>query len=251
VRPAFNVLYVGVKQKNNPKLQDLRVRQAVAHAINREQLVTAQLPEGAKVASQFIPDTVVGYNDEVQPYPFDTERARSLLAEAGATGLAVNFYWPSEVTRPYMPNPRDMFGAISADLQKAGFQVNPITKPWNGGYLDDVDNARADLFLLGWTGDYNTPDNFIGSFFGTSTNRFWTQPTFGDQLVSEIQAADGEPDADKRKQMYRDLNRKLVEEYLPAIPISHSPPAIVTSSKVQGLVPSPLTQEEFGPCSLT
>ena len=250
VRPAFNIFYVGITQKNNPALQNLKVRQALAYAINRDQLVKSQLPEGAKVATQFIPDTVVGYNDELQAIPYDTEKAKSLLAEAGASGLTVNFYWPSEVTRPYMPNPRDMFGAIQADLQKAGITVNATSKPWNGGYLDDVDQAKADLFLLGWTGDYNTPDNFIGSFFGTPENRFYTLPTFGEQLVSEIKAADAEPDADKREQMYKDLNRKLVEEYLPAIPISHSPPAIVTSSKVEGLVPSPLTQEEFGPCSL-
>jgi len=251
VRPAFNIFYVGITQKNNPALQNLKVRQALAYAINREQLVKSQLPEGAEVATQFIPETVTGYNGDIEAYPYDVEKAKSLLTEAGVSNLQVNFYWPSEVSRPYMPNPRDMFGAIQADLQKAGITVNATSKPWNGGYLDDVDAAKADLFLLGWTGDYNTPDNFIGSFFSTTQNRFWTEPTFGAQLVKEIKAADAEPDASKREEMYKDLNRKLVEEYLPAIPISHSPPAIVTSSKVLGLVPSPLTQEEFGPCSLT
>jgi peptide/nickel transport system substrate-binding protein len=251
VRPAFNIFYVGITQKNNPALQDLRVRQALLHAINRDQLVKSQLPEGAKVASQFIPDTVVGYNEELEPYPYDPEKAKSLLAEAGVPNLVVNFYWPTEVTRPYMPNPRDMFGAIQADLQAAGITVNATSKPWNGGYLDDVDAARADLFLLGWTGDYNTPDNFLASFFGVPDNRFWTIATFGEQLAAEIKAADSEPDEAKREQMYKDLNAKLVEEYLPALPISHSPPAIVTSSKVQGLVPSPLTQEEFGPVSIS
>jgi len=164
VRPAFNILYLGITQKNNAALQDLRVRKAIAYAVNREQIVKSQLPEGASVATQFIPNTVDGYNDDLKPIPYDPEKAKSLLAEAGATNLAVNFYWPSEVTRPYMPNPRDIFGAIQADLQKAGITVNATTKPWNGGYLDDVDEARADLFLLGWTGDYNTEDNFIGSF---------------------------------------------------------------------------------------
>jgi peptide/nickel transport system substrate-binding protein len=251
VRPAFNILYLGITQKNNPALQDLRVRQALAHAINRDQIVKSQLPEGASVATQFIPETVDGYNEDLKAIPYDTEKAKSLLAAAGATNLAVNFYWPSEVTRPYMPAPRDIFGAIQADLQKAGITVNAITKPWNGGYLDDVDEARADLFLLGWTGDYNTADNFIGSFFGSPTNRFYTTVTFGQELSDQIKKVDAEPDAAEREQMYKELNRKIVEEYLPAVPISHSPPALVTSKKVQNLIPSPLTAEDFNTVTLS
>src|SRR5829696_1260997 len=106
VRPAFNILYLGITQKNNPALQNLKVRQAIAHAINREQLVKSQLPEGASVATQFIPDTVEGYNKSLQPIPYDPNKAKQLLAEAGVPNLEVQFYWPSEVTRPYMPNPR-------------------------------------------------------------------------------------------------------------------------------------------------
>ncbi len=250
VRPAFNIFYVGITQQNNPKLQDLKVRQALMHAINRDQLVKSQLPEGAKVATQFIPDTVDGYNTSLQAVPFDTAKAKSLLAEAGASDLTLNFYWPSEVSRPYMPNPRDMFGAISADLEAAGITLNVVTKPWNGGYLDDVDEGRADLFLLGWTGDYNTADNFIGTFFGNPNNRFKTQSApWGQELADRLKAADTEPDLDARNKLYEEINADIMEKYIPAIPISHSPPAIVVSSKIQGLVPSPLTSEDFNTIS--
>jgi len=246
VRPAFNILYLGVTHKNNEKLRDLRVRQALLHAINREQLVKSQLPEGASVAHQFIPDTVSGYAEDVVKYEYDPDKAKQLLAEAGASDLTVNFYWPSEVSRPYMPKPQDIFGAIKADLEKVGVTVNAVSKPWNGGYLEDVDQAVADLFLLGWTGDYNTPDNFIGTFFSDPENRFYTAAEpWGQQLSDELKAADAEPDPAKREQMYKDLNKKIMSEYLPALPISHSPPAIVVSKDVKGLVPSPLTAEEF------
>jgi len=250
VRPAFNIFYVGITQSNNEKLRDLKVRQAIMTAINRDQLVKSQLPEGAKVATQFIPDTVDGYNTSLQAVPFDTAKAKTMLAEAGASDLTLNFYWPSEVTRPYMPNPRDIFGAISADLEAAGIKLNVITKPWNGGYLDDVDEGRADLFLLGWTGDYNTADNFIGTFFGNPSNRFKTDAApWGQELADRLKEADGEPDADARNKLYEEINADIIEKYLPAIPISHSPPAIVVSNKIQGLVPSPLTSEDFNTVS--
>src|SRR5690606_26930755 len=89
VRPAFNILYMGLNPEKNPKLKDLKVRQALYHALNREQLVQTQLPEGAAVATQFMPDTVAGYNKSLKPYAYDVEKAKSLLKEAGAEGLTL------------------------------------------------------------------------------------------------------------------------------------------------------------------
>ncbi|MER6989641.1 ABC transporter substrate-binding protein [Saccharopolyspora hirsuta] len=252
VRDPFNIMYLGITQKNNPALKDLRVRQALAYAVDRETLVKANLPEGASVATQFYPETVDGYASDVQKYPHDPAKAKQLLAEAGVPNLTVNFYWPTEVTRPYMPDPQGIYNALAEDLREVGITVNPVSKPWNGGYIDDVDNAKADLFLLGWTGDYNTPDNFIGTFFGTTENRFYTAGSpWGADLANQLKAADSEPDEAKRNQMYQDINRKLLSEYLPAIPLSHSPPAIVTNSKVEGLQTSPLTAEEFASVSVS
>jgi peptide/nickel transport system substrate-binding protein len=250
VRPAFNIFYVGFNQQNNPKLQDLNVRKALAMAINRDQLVKSQLPEGAQVATQFMPDTVSGYNKSLKAISYDPEGAKKLLADAGATGLAINFYWPTEVSRPYMPSPKDLFAAIQSDLEAVGVKVNVTSEPWNGGYLDDVDNGKPDMFMLGWTGDYNAADNFIGTFFGNPDNRFKTASApWGQELADRLKAADNEPDEAKRNKLYEEINKDLVEKYLPAIPISHSPPALVVSKNVQGLVPSPLTSEEFNTVS--
>ena len=150
-----------------------------------------------------------------------------------------------------MPNPQDMFGLIRANLEAVGLKLKVVSKPWNGGYLEDVDSGKADLFLLGWNGDYNTPDNFIGNFFSDPNNRFGTgNSPWGKTLQSELQAADSEPDAEKRKGMYEDLNKKLKAEYLPAIPISSSAAALVVADNVSGLVASPLTDERFDTVSL-
>ena len=89
VRDPFNVLYLGINGGNvegttpNPALQDPRVRQAIAHAIDRETIVTSLLPDGAEVATQFMPPTVDGWADDVTTYDYDPDLARQLLAEAG------------------------------------------------------------------------------------------------------------------------------------------------------------------------
>ncbi|HQF02961.1 MAG TPA: ABC transporter substrate-binding protein [Phycicoccus sp.] len=252
VRPAFNIFYLGLQPKNNEKLKDLKVRQAIYHAINREQLVKTQLPEGATVATQFMPEAVKGYNKDLKPYTYDLEKAKSLLKEAGAEGMTLNFAFPSEVSRPYMPNPQKLYDAMKTDLEAAGIKVETTTKPWNGGYLDDVSAFKYDAFLLGWTGDYDSADNFIGTFFGNlKTNRFGTSDqAFGADLAAELKKADGIVDEAERTKAYETLNQKIMEEWLPGLAISHSPPALVVSDKVEGLVVSPLTAEKFASVSV-
>jgi len=247
VRPAFNILYMGLNPQKNPKLKDLKVRQALLYAMNRDQLVKTQLPEGATVATQFMPETVSGYNKELKAYPYDPEKAKSLLKEAGAEGMSLTFAYPSEVSRPYMPNPQKIHDALRSDLEKVGIKVNVVTKPWNGGYLDGVDNGQFDAWLLGWTGDYDSADNFIGTFFGNyDVNDFHTKATsYGKQLADDLAKADGIVDKGQRDAAYEKLNQQIMEDYLPGLAISHSPPALVVGPKVQGVVPSPLTAEEF------
>ena len=66
-----------------------------------------------------------------------------------------------------------------------------------------------------------------------------------------MKAADSEPDAAKRNDMYVALNQKLMGEWLPALPISHSPPALVLAANVQGVTASPLTDEKFNLVTMT
>ena len=229
-------------------VKDLKVRQAIAYALNRQEFVSSQLPDGAEVALEFYPKTVDGWTDQVQKYDYNPDMAKQMLADAGQSNLTLNFWWPTEVSRPYMPSPKDVFQSFKADLEAVGITVNETSKPWNGGYLDGVDAQSADAFLLGWTGDYNSADNFIGTFFSDPTSRFGTEyydNNLGATLSAELAKADSEPDATTRDGLYEALNKKLLAEYLPAIPISHSPPALVLASNVQGLVPSPLTDERF------
>jgi len=246
IRPAFNILYLGITQGTNPALSDVRVRQAIAYALNRKQFVESQLPDGANVAPILYPEAVKPFTEGVQSYDYDVQKAKDLLAQAGQSNLTVNFWWPTAVTRPYMPDPKSVFTAMKADLEAAGITVNETSKDWNGGYLDGVEAHAADLFLLGWTGDYNTPDNFIGGFFTRTGNRFNTAAaSWGQTLADSLTAADAIPDESARNAAYDDINKKLMSDYLPAIPISSSPPALVLAANLQGITPSSLTDEKF------
>ncbi|SDC40558.1 peptide/nickel transport system substrate-binding protein [Geodermatophilus telluris] len=259
VRDPFNILYLGFNGGNvpgtnaNPALQDPRVRQAIAHAIDRETIVNSLLPEGAEVATQFMPPTVDGWADDVTTYDYDPERARQLLQEAGAEGTTLRFFYPTEVSRPYLPDPAALFQVINQNLVDAGFTVEPTALPWNPDYLNAVQAGQADIHLLGWTGDYNDAYNFIGTFFAEASNG-QASAEFGafsnPEIFAALAEADAEPDPGARTEQYQEANR-LIMDYLPGVPISHSPPALVVAENVQGLEPSPLTAEVFSTVSLS
>ncbi|MBO4208487.1 ABC transporter substrate-binding protein [Micromonospora echinofusca] len=241
-RPAFNVLYLAINQKGNPKLADLKVRQAIAHALNRQALVDSKLPPGAKVALNFLPDTVEGFNGEVTKYDYNPEKAKQLLAEAGASNLTLKFHYPTEVTRPYMPNPKDIFELLSADLKAVGINVQAIPLKWSPDYLNATTSGSAhDLHFLGWTGDYGDAYNFIGTFFDRPKDEWgYNNPA----LFEKFKKADTTADQAARVALYKELNADIMN-FLPGVPISHSPPALVFAKDVTGIKASPLTDEKF------
>lgn len=245
VRPAFNILYLGLNAKADPDLKDLKVRQALYYAINRDQIVKSQLPEGATVATQFMPKTVDGYNTSLQPMGYDPAKAKQLLAEAGKSNLSIDLWYPSEVSRPYMPSPIKIFNAIKTDWEAVGVKVNTVTKPWAGGYVDQTQAGKSPAYLIGWTGDFNNTDNFLGSFFPATGQMDVGAYPWGDTLVSDLKAADGTADESARTTAYQKINQQIMTDYLPGLPISSSPPAIVFGKNVTGVVASPLTAEQF------
>ena len=243
-RPAFNVGYVGINQAIAP-MDKPEVRQAVAYGLDRERVVSDFYPEGAEVAKEFMPPQLFGYADDVTEYSFDPEKAKSLLQEAGLTlPVEVEFWFPTDVSRPYMPDPKRNFEAFRASLEESGFKVTPKSAPWSPDYLGVVDAGKAQLYLLGWTGDYGDPDNFVGTFFQTPQPA-WGTDKFPDQQIFEmLNQAEAEADLDTRTADYEEANRAIME-WLPGVPYVHTEPALAFNANVKGYVPSPISLEPF------
>ncbi len=245
LRPAFNVGYVGFNQAK-PPLDNPKIREAIAYALNRDALVKAKYPAGSQVATQFQPPLVFGWSDKVPQYAYDPAKAKALIAESGVTDLNIEFYYPSDVSRPYMPDPTANFEAFKADLEAVGFKITPKTAPWRSGYLDDVDAGNAQMYLLGWTGDYGDPDNFVGTFFRTK------QPSWGfdnQEIFDALTKARDTADPAARTKLYEDAN-VLIMKFLPGVPYVHTQPALAFAKGVTGYVPSPVSLESFATVSL-
>ncbi|RFU88269.1 ABC transporter substrate-binding protein [Streptomyces triticagri] len=241
-RDVFNVLYLGMAQGKHKALKKPEVRQAIAHAVDRENLVKTQLPEGGKVATQFMPETVEGYSDKVKKYEFDTAKAKKLLSGAGETGLKIEFCYPTEVTRPYMPAPQDIFESVKSDLDKAGIKVTPKPLKWAPDYTDAVEAGSCALHMLGWTGDFNDGFNFIGTWFAGYDKQWGFK---NEKVFDAVNAGSKEADPAARTKAYEKAN-EVIMDYLPGLPLTSSPPAIAFAKDVNPPEVSPLTQENFG-----
>ncbi|WP_152683236.1 ABC transporter substrate-binding protein [Kocuria sp. SM24M-10] len=247
-RDPFTILYLGFNQAQE-ELADPQVRQAIAHAIDKEALVSQTLPEGTTVATQFIPESVNGYNEDVTQYEYDPERARQLLEEAGyADGLELDFSYPTGVSRPYMPNPEQTFTTLTAQLEEVGITVNPQPDKWSPDYLDRVNGTSDhDLHLLGWTGDYNDTDNFVGVFFGQE------KPEFGfddPELFQALADARELTSVEEQTPVYEEINDQIMQK-LPAVPLANPAPSLAFDARVESYPVSPVNDEVFNRIQLS
>ena len=246
-RPAFNVGYVTINQKVKP-FDQLEVRQAVAAGLDRQAVVDNFYAGRGEVAKEFMPPSLFGYADDVQTYTYDPAKAKSLLQKAGVQmPLQVDFWYPTDVSRPYMPDPKRNFEAFAASLNKSGFKVVPHSAPWSPDYVGRVNDGKAGaLNLIGWTGDYGDPDNFIGTFFQAPSTQWGFE---NEEIFNTLNKAEVETDEAKRTELYQEANREIMK-FLPGVPYVHTEPALAFSANVKGYVPSPVSLVQFSIVSI-
>jgi peptide/nickel transport system substrate-binding protein len=251
-RPAFNVGYVGFNL-SIPPTDDPKVRQAIAYGLDRQGVIDSFYAGRGEVAKEFMPPSLFGYADDVQEYTYDPEKSKQILQDAGYTlPVKLDGWFPTDVSRPYMPDPKRNFEAFAASLEKSGFKVVPHSAPWSPDYLGRSDEGKlGNLYLLGWTGDFGDPDDFIGVFFQTPQKQWGTTDNNEMKPVQEIlDQAETETDQAKRTELYQEANRQIMQ-ILPGVPYAHNKPALAFIKGVEGYVPSPVDLQSFATVSLS
>ena len=242
-RPPFNVGYVTINQAR-PPMDKLLVRQAVAFGLDRQRLADSFQPQGsAIVASLFQPPLVFGGSTTAAQYSYRPDESRRLLRLAGLTPpVTIELWYPTDVSRPYLPDPAGAFSLLASGLERAGFKVIAKSAPWDQGYLVRVDQGRAgQLNLVGWTGDFGDPNDFLGTFFSGPTRQFgFDDPT----LFSLLAHAGREPARAKRVALYRQANERVMQ-LLPGVPFVHTEELVALRAGVEGYIASPFGPERF------
>jgi peptide/nickel transport system substrate-binding protein len=229
-----HVWFLILNAKEGP-FADKRVRQAANYAINKEAIVTDVLEGTAEVAAGPIPPAFAwAYNEELDPYPYDPDRARELLAEADAEGAELTFYVTEGGSG--MLDPIPMGTAIQADLKAVGLDVNIETYEWNT-FLGEVNpglEGKADMAEMAWM--TNDPDTL--PFLALRTDAwpdaggfnsgYYSNPEV-DTLLEEARVA---TDQDRRAELYKEM-QAIVQDDAPWVFVANWKQNAVTSDKVE------------------
>jgi peptide/nickel transport system substrate-binding protein len=244
-RPSFNVAYVTIHQGPGSPMNDIKVRQAVAYGLDRASVVNSFYSGRGQVANEFEPPQLFGWSNKVTKYPFNPDKAKQLLNSSSChVPCKVDFWYPTGVSRPYMPDPKRNFEAFAASLQRSGFNVVAHNAPWRPDYVKHVNEGTAgDLNMIGWTGDFGDPDNFLGTFFQTYSAQFGFH---NDAIFKILAKAEAEKSLKKRIALYKQAN-VMIMNYLPGVPYAHSRPALGFNKAVRGYVASPVGTDPFEP----
>lgn len=242
-QPSFGYQYMGVNHRN-PILQDKRVRQALMYAINRQAIVDKLLGGHGTIMNSHMPPVSWAYDaSQLNPYPYNPEKAKQLLAEAGwkeknAEGYLVKDGKVLEFTLKYPSGNkvREQSATLIQDnLKQVGIKVNLEMMEFATLAKQVFDERKADLWLMGWVLSVD-PDP-AGIFLVTPDNK-WAQVTGWDHPKNKelIEKGVRVLKVEERKPIYVEW-AKLVNEELPYIFLYSQNDMVAVSTRVQGLKP--------------
>ena len=220
------VWYIGFNMDKDV-FKDAKVREAISHAINRQEYVDIVLDGAGEFANSYVGKTVPSWDESVQPYAYDVELAKSLLADAGyPNGLDLNVYVKGET------NNRNA-QILQAQLKKININLE-IVLCEGGALLDGLYAGNDDLYILSWennTGDddfsYTPP--FHSSGIG-SMNFSCINDSVLDRMIEDAGTC---MDNTARLQKYQDIQKYLMD-MAPWIPLYYPQTIIGIRSDLQG-----------------
>ncbi|MBZ6078980.1 ABC transporter substrate-binding protein [Microvirga puerhi] len=149
---GYRTIYVGLNLDTKP-FDDLKVRQAIAHAIDTKLLLSGVM-NNIGTAGGGLESTVIPGSAKIAPYPYNPELSKKLLAEAGyPNGFTIDFY----ITTGRYINDKQLGEAIQAQLAKVGIKVN-LQSPEFGAYSAMLRQKKIPMFLLGKGSPTGDPD---------------------------------------------------------------------------------------------
>lgn len=209
-QPGFSIAYIGFNTEKAP-FDDVKFRQALNHAIDKDLIAREVLSELVKPAYGILPPSFPGYNPDIAGLGYDQELAKQLLSES-------KYADPTSRPRIVITVP-GTGGVIGLDLEviiamwenSLGVEVEISQVEW-ATYLDDLDAKKMQAYAgLGWQADYPDPQDFLDILFHSesSINHGNFKNAAVDKLLEEARV---EPDVARRISLYNDAERLIIQE---------------------------------------
>jgi peptide/nickel transport system substrate-binding protein len=189
------------------ELKDPRVRQAINYGVNIDNIIKYLLADQAKRISTGLPPLSFAYDKALKPYPYDPEKAKSLLAAAGfAKGFDLTLEVPSSFI---LAKPNEIGQAMQADLQKIGLTVNLKVTELATMVTERSAKKIAPMYLWSWGSDFLDPEpTYRGILYTKSPYTFYGKAAW-DKLIDDAAVS---LDQTTRQKIYLQLQRETFDD---------------------------------------
>lgn len=191
-----------------PPFDKVEVRQAISHAINRQRINDQIFSGLAAKAESLLPPGLLGYDAGLRGYVYDPEKARQLLAKAGLASGFTTEYWTWETDEFFTSGQVPL---ILEDLRAIGIDVRVVQKTAAEVRRHHAKPGHNTIYTGNWYADFPDSDNFFYIFFHSESHTFdginYKRPEL-DVLIEEARAT---TDVERRTEIYRDLNRRILD----------------------------------------
>ena len=206
--PQPGTYYYGFNNEAKPFKDNLKLRQAMNHAVNRE-MISELVMEGLYYpAKGILPPSMPGYNPNLRGYEYNPEKAKQLMKEAGyEKGFETTLQVNQNVLHAAVAE------AIQAQVAELGIKMNIRIVDW-GVHLDNLAKGEYEMYRMGWVVDYLDPDNFLyvnlhSSNIGEQGNYARYKNVEADQLMAQARI---EADPTKRIELYQKAEQIIVDD---------------------------------------
>lgn len=231
--PRVGITYFTMNFAIEP-FQDLKVRQAVQMAIDRQAILDALYGGRGQVEHGIYPYGLIGFNEGQTKISYDPEKAKALLAEAGypdgfTMELAADASASDTVTMA-LEIIKEQLAAVGINAEIKNYDESTWLETRKAGELGS--------FMSTWTADFNDPENFIYTFFGNEEKTRIRSINYPDTAVMDrVGAARGIVNEDERLAEYQALEEKLIHEDAAWVPMYSRTHLWAVSSRVQNFKP--------------
>lgn len=231
--PRVGITYLTMNYNIEP-FNNLKVRQAVQMAIDRQAILEALYGGRGQIEHGIFPHGLIGFNENQTRIEYDPEGAKALLAEAGyPEGFTMELAADSSASDTVTMS----LEIIKEQLAAVG--INAEIKNYDEAtWLETRKSGELGSFLATWTADFNDPDNFIYTFFGNEEKTKLRSINYPDTAVMErVAKARAIVNDDERIAEYQALEEKITHEDASWAPMYSRTHLFAVSKRVQNFVP--------------
>ncbi|MDO4536975.1 MAG: ABC transporter substrate-binding protein [Coriobacteriales bacterium] len=227
--PHVGIDYIALNSSIAP-LNDARVRQALQRSLNREVLLDACLRGSGQVENGIFPHGLVGFNPNLPTIPYDLQGAKKLLEEAG---LANGFDLEIGMRPSSTSWQRTLMEMAATMWEKIGVRAT-IKILSEDEFMDQRTSGKLACYTASWAADFNDPDNFAYTFFGSAENTKGRSLCYdNNQAIERVSAARYITDEAARLKEYNDLEKLIVQDDAAWIPLFSRERHFLTSSRLE------------------